>query len=214
MIAFASPPNRSAFWCTHEFAAATSLAPAGQGLAGARRYAIVTPTIPWRAARQMAWARNAQSDEVPSFVKLSPATNSSTGRGVEPLSVRVATSSRFCSFSPYFRPRVSDTPVQGSSVGSAEGLASSTRPACNRRGTACGHCGEVPCAESIAIAAARLRTRNLIMSNRARVEAVRVDPGLGDLTTFSQNTGPHVGADCPDVTWLLQPYACRRYSRR
>jgi hypothetical protein len=31
------PPNTSTFWCSHEVAAATSLAPDGQGLAGASR---------------------------------------------------------------------------------------------------------------------------------------------------------------------------------
>src|SRR6516162_11844013 len=102
---------------------------------------MVTPTMPLRAARHIARSRIAQSADVPSFVKLSPTTNSSTGRDVEPLSLRVATLSRFWLLSVYFRPRDNDKPGQGSSPGSGEELVSSTSPAFIRPGTLCGHSG-------------------------------------------------------------------------
>src|SRR6516162_9403614 len=102
---------------------------------------MVTPTMPLRAARHIARSRIAQSADVPSFVKLSPATNSSTGREVVPLSPRVATLSRFWWLSEYFRPRDNDKPEQGSSLGSVEDWVSSTSPAFIGPGALCGHSG-------------------------------------------------------------------------
>src|SRR5450755_1273547 len=91
--------------------------------------------MPLRAAKHIAasCACAPASGAAPSPVKLSPATNSSTGRGEVLAESPVATSSTFCSPSPYLRLRENDTPAHGlvasaaPSAGEAGGVSDPSR---------------------------------------------------------------------------------------
>src|ERR1700730_1548489 len=92
--------------------------------------------MPLRAAKHIASSCSGAgiSGAPPSPEKLSPATNSSTGRGDVSLAPPVATSSTFRSLSPYLKFRENATLAQdadGSGVASADEASepSSTSPA-------------------------------------------------------------------------------------
>ena len=187
------------FSCTHEVAAATSLAPVGHGLAGACRQDIFTPTMPLRAAKHIAASCGGApaAGAAPSSLKLSPATNSSTGRGDVLVESPVATSSTFCSLSPYFRPRENDTPAHDSSGVASGGVSvpSLTSPAIAGLAAARGNADSEPRTPAPAMVNRKQSTRHLVMAYQARTHAPipahrRAVAGqasilvLGDLTAF------------------------------
>src|SRR5689334_745778 len=116
MISCGLPPNRSALSWTQEIAADTSFAPAGQVAAGASRYETLKATSPFCAAKHIACSTSGFSAGAsPPPAKLSPATNTSTGR-FAPLVCADVTSRTFMASPPYFRPRVKVTPAQDESA--------------------------------------------------------------------------------------------------
>src|ERR1700761_3680513 len=123
MISCALPPNKSAFSKTHEIAAATSTAPAGQVAAGASRYETWAATSPLPAAKHMAFSTSpsgAAGAWPPE--NSSPAMNTSIGRLASGRVCAVAISRMLRSSPPYFRFRVNVTPAgQADSAGAVGG---------------------------------------------------------------------------------------------
>jgi hypothetical protein len=157
---------------------------------------MLTPTIPLRAAKHIALSCSVVScgalscplpatPVVPTLAKLSPATNSNTGRGVVSLKSAVATSRTFRSFSPYFKLRENVTWSHDfalSAAGSLGGLPS-VLGGPFRRSAKTRHSGWAARAVPAVIASKPQITKHLIITNHAYSRS-GIPPRSGDLTAY------------------------------